>query len=62
MSCFYHFSPSQEVQLSLTEEDIERGSRKTELDEVIRRYTREKGSTVIELSEWNRKKTVKDRQ
>ena len=32
MGCFYHFCPCQELRPSLTEEDIQRGSKKIELD------------------------------
>ena len=51
MGCFYHFCPCQELRPSLTEEDIERGSRKRELDELRRGYIQEKGFTVIEMWE-----------
>ena len=51
MGCFYHFCPCQELRPSLTEEDIKRGSRKTELDELRRGYIQEKGFTVIEIWE-----------
>ena len=33
MGCFYHFCPCQEVRPSLSEEDIQRGFKKRELDE-----------------------------
>ena len=49
MDCFYHFCPSQELRPSLTEEDIKRGSRKRELDELRRNYKQEKSFTVIEM-------------
>ena len=42
-----HFS----VDGSLTEEDIKRGSRRRELDELRRGYIQEKGFTVIEMWE-----------
>ena len=32
MGCFYHFCPCQELRLSVTEEDIQRGSKKRELN------------------------------
>ena len=41
MGCFYHFRPCQELS-SLTEEDIKRGSRKRELDELRRGYIQER--------------------
>ena len=52
MGCFYHFCPCQELRPSLTEEDIKRGSRRRELDELRRGYIQEKGFTVIEMWEF----------
>ena len=51
LSGFYHFCNCQEVRPSLTEEDIQRGS-KRDLDELRRSYIQEKGFTVIEM--WER--------
>ena len=51
MGCFYHFCPCQELRASLTEEDIQRGSKKRELDELRRHYIQEKGLKVIEMWE-----------
>ena len=51
IGCFYHFCPCQELRPSLTEEDIKRGSRKRELDELRRGYTQENGFTVSEMWE-----------
>ena len=50
MGGLYHFCPRKELRPSLTEEDIKRGSRKRELDELRRSYIQEKGFIVIE--EW----------
>ena len=61
MGCFYHFSPCQELHPSPTEEDIKRGSRKRELDELRRGYIQEKNFTVIEMWEcewWRLYKTA----
>ena len=61
MGCFYHFCPCQELRSSLTEEDIKRGSRKRELDELRRSYIQEKRFTVKELWEcewWRLYKTT----
>ena len=61
MGCFYHFSPCQELRPSLIEEDIKRGSRKRELDELRRGYIQEKVFTVIEMWEcewWRLYKTT----
>ena len=51
MGCFYHFCPCRELRPSLTEEDIKRGGRKRELDELRRCYIQKKGFTVIEMWE-----------
>ena len=51
MGCFHHFCPCQELRSSLTEEDIKRGSRRRELDEMRRSYIQEKGFTVFEMWE-----------
>ena len=61
MVCFYHFCPCQELRLSLTEEDIQRGSKKRELDVLRRHYIQEKGFKVIEMWEcewWRLYKTT----
>ena len=61
MGCFYHFCPCQELRPSLTEEDIKRGSRRRELDELRRGYIQENGFTVIEMWEcewWRLYKTT----
>ena len=52
MGCFYHFCPGLELRSSLTEEDIERGSEKRELDESRRGYMQENDFTVIEMWEY----------
>ena len=49
MGCFHHFCPCQELRPSLTEEDMKRGSRKRELDELRRSYLQDKGFTVFEI-------------
>ena len=51
MGCFYHFCPCQELRPSLTEEVIQRGSKKRELDALRRHYIQEKGFKVIEMWE-----------
>ena len=61
MGCFYHFCPCQELRPSLTEEDIQRGSKKRELDALRRYYIQEKGFKVIEMWEcewWRPYKTT----
>ena len=61
MGCFYHFCPCQELRPSLTEEDLQRGSKKRELDALRRHYIQEKGFKVIEMWEcewWRLYKTT----
>ena len=61
MDCFYHFCPCQELRPSLTEEDIQRGSKKRELDALRRHYIQDKGFNVIEMWEcewWRLYKTT----
>ena len=56
MGGFNHFCLCQELRSSLTEEDIQRGSKKRELDTLRRHYKQEKGFKVIEMweCEWRR--------
>ena len=51
MGCFYHYCPCQEARPSLTEEDIERGNRKREKDQMRKQYIKEKGYNVVEMWE-----------
>ena len=51
MGCFSHFCPCQELRPSLTEEEIQRGSKKRELDALRRYYIQEKGFKVFEMWE-----------
>ena len=62
MGCFYHFCPCQELCLSLTEENIQRGSKKRELDALRRHNKQKKVFKVIEMWEcewWRLYKTSK---
>ena len=43
MGCFYHFCSCQEARPSLTEQDIERGNKKREMDDMRRVYFKEEG-------------------
>ena len=54
MGCFYHFCPCQELRPSLTEKDIQRGSKKRELNALRGHYIQEKGFKFIEMwgCEW----------
>ena len=59
--CFYHFCPCQELRPSLTDEDIQRGSKKRELDALRRHYIQENGFKVTEIWEcewWRLYKTT----
>ena len=61
MGGFYHYFPSQEARPSLTEEDIERGNKKREMDQMRKQYIKEKGYNVVEMWEcewWNLFKTT----
>ena len=53
MGCFYHFCPGQELRPSLTEEDIQRGSKKRELDALGRHYIQEKVSKLSQCGSVN---------
>ena len=48
MGCYFHFCPCQEARRSLTDDDIKRGIKKRELDELRKDYIREKGYSVEE--------------
>ena len=61
MGCFYHYCSCQEARPFLTEEDIERGNKKREMDQMRKQYIREKGYNVVEMWEcewWNLYKTT----
>ena len=61
MGCFNHFCHCQKVRPSLTEEDIQRGSKKRELDALRRHYIQEKGFNIKEMWEcewWRLYKTT----
>ena len=61
MGCFYHYCSCQEARPALTEEDIERGNKKREMDQMRKQYIKEKGFNVVEMWEcewWNLYKTT----
>ena len=61
MGCFYLYCPCQEARLSLTEEDIKRGNKKREMDQMRRQCIKEKGYKDVEMWEckwWNLYKTT----
>ena len=48
MGCFYHYCPCQETRPSLTEEDIERGLKKREMDQMRKQqWIKGKGYNVV---------------
>ena len=51
MGCYYYFCYCQEAHPSLTEQDIERGHKKREMDDMRREYIKEKGYKVEEMWE-----------
>ena len=60
MGCYYHYCPSQEAPLSLTDTDIGRGVKKRQQDEMRRDYIQQKRYQVVEMWEcewWSLYKT-----
>ena len=51
MVCYFHFCPCQEARPSLTADDIKRGTKKREIDELRKEYIREKGYSIEEMWE-----------
>ena len=51
MGCYFHFCPCQEARPSLTDDDIKRGTKKREMDELRKDYIREKGYSIQETWE-----------
>ena len=61
MGCFEHYCPCQEARPALIEEDIERGNKKRQMDQMRKQYIKEKGYDVVEMWEcewWNLYKTT----
>ena len=61
MGCFYQYCPCQKARLSLTEEDVERGNKNREMDQMRKQYIKEEGYNVVEMWEcewWNLYKTT----
>ena len=59
MGCYFLFCPCQEARASLSEEEMQRGIRKREHDELRRDYLRNKGYNIVEVWEckwWERVK------
>ena len=51
MGCFYQFCSRQEQRPSLTERDIQRGSKKREIDPLRQNYIQKKGLKVVRMWE-----------
>ena len=51
MGCYFHFCPCQESRPSLTDDDIKRGTKKREMDDLRKDYIREKGYSIEEMWE-----------
>ena len=49
--CYNHFCSCQEACISLTDQDNERGDKKTEIEDMRREYVKEKGYKVEEMWE-----------
>ena len=60
MVCHYHFCSCQEICPSLSEQDIERGNKKREMDDLRREFLKERGYKIQERCEcewWEHFKT-----
>ena len=51
MGCYHHFCPCREARPPLLEEEIHRGIKKREIDELRKQYIQEQGYSVIEMYE-----------
>ena len=51
MGCYFHFCPCQEARPCLTDDDIKRGTKKREMDDLRKDYIREKGYSIEEMWE-----------
>ena len=51
MGCYCHFFPCQETRPSLSDEDIERGNKRREMNDWRREYICEKGYKIEEMWE-----------
>ena len=63
MGCYYQFCPCQEARLSLKDQDIERGNKKREMDDMRGKHIMEKGYKIEEMWEckWWEKVKTKDK-
>ena len=49
IGCFSHYCPCQEARFSLTEEDIERGNKKREMNQMRKQYIKEKKIVLLNV-------------
>ena len=62
MGCYFHFCPCQESRASLSEEEMRRGIRKREHDQLRRDYLRNKGYNIVDVCECNWWERVKEEE
>ena len=53
MGCYFHYRPCQEARPSLTDNEIMRGIKKREQDQMRKEYIQQKGYKIIEMWECN---------
>ena len=53
MGCYFHYCPCQEARPSLTDNEIMRGIKKREQDQMRKEYIQQKGYKIIEMWECN---------
>ena len=53
MGCYFHYCPCQEARSSLTENEIMRGIKKREQDQMRNEYIQQRGYKIIEMWECN---------
>ena len=49
MGCYFHYCPCQEARPSLTDNEITRGIKKREPDQMCKEYIQQKGYKIIEM-------------
>ena len=49
MGCYFHYCPCQEARPSLTDNEIMRGIKKREQDQMRKEYIQQKGYKIIEM-------------
>ena len=51
IGCLYQYCPCQEARPSLTEEDVDRGNKRREMDPMRKQYIKEKGYNIAQMWE-----------